>query len=73
MLLGCTLTYPIKREFKLYEKHLNDRCDKTPSTNNLCKLADIILKYSYFEIGDKNFRQISRKAIGVKLPYSTIF
>ena len=54
---------------------LNQRPKNEVSTENLCKLAQIILKHNYFELGERNYHQLLGTAIGTKFapPYANIF
>ena len=52
---------------KLCGVSLTNVKDQTVSSENLCKLANIVLKYSYFELGKDFYHQILGTAIGTKL------
>ena len=54
---------------------LNKRDEETISTEELLKMAEFVLKNSYFEFSNKIKQQISGTAIGTKLapPYARIF
>ena len=54
---------------------LNERSDKPISTEGLCRLAKIVLKENYFELGDEIFHQLLGTAIGTKFvsDYANIF
>ena len=45
---------------------LNEGSDKPISTESLCRLAEIVLKENYFELGDEIFHQLLGAAIGTK-------
>ena len=45
---------------------LNELSDKPISTESLCRLAKIVLKENYFELGDEIFHQLLSAAIGTK-------
>ena len=45
---------------------LNELSDKLISTESLCRLAKIVLKENYFELGDEIFHQLLSAAIGTK-------
>ena len=54
---------------------LNERNDKSISIESLCRLAKIVLKENYFELGDEIFHQLLGTAIGTKFApyYANIF
>ena len=49
--------------------------DQSVTSENLCKLAEIVLKHNYFEFGQDVYQQILGTAIGTKFapPYANIF
>ena len=57
------------------QKYLEKREDQSVTSENLYKLAEFVLKHSYFEFGQDVYRQILGTAIGTKFatPYANIF
>ena len=58
----------------LYTK-LEEREDKTVSSESIVNLAEFVLKNNYFEFNSEVYRQISGTAMGTKFapPYACIF
>ena len=56
-------------------KALDEREDKTISTDSLVELAELVLKNNIFEFGEKVFKQKQGTAIGTKMapPYAILF
>ena len=57
------------------KKYLGNRENQSVRSENLYKLAEIVLKHNYFEFGQDVYQQILGTAIGTKFapPYANIF
>ena len=73
--MGLYPSIPHEAGLKALEKALNNRTNKTFSTENLVKMATFILKNNYFEFNSKVKQKISGAAIETKFApsYACIF
>ena len=57
------------------KKYLDKREDQSVTSENLYKLAEIVLKYNYFEFGQDVYQQILGTVIVTKFapPHANIF
>ena len=73
--VGLYRSIPHEEGLKALEKALNNRTNKSISTEDLVKMAKFVLKNNYFKSNSKVKQQISGTAIGTKFtpPYACIF
>ena len=66
---------PHDEGLQIMKKYLDKREDQSVTSENLYKLAEIVLKHNYFEFGQDVYQQILGTAIGTKFapPYANIF
>ena len=66
---------PHDEGLQIMKKYLDKREDQSVTSENLYKLAEIVLKHNYFEFGQDVYQQILGTAIGTKFtpPYAKIF
>ena len=66
---------PHERGLEILKYFLDKREDQLVSSENLCRLANIILKHNYFELGSDKYHQLLGTAIGTKFApnYVNIF
>ena len=73
--VGLYPSIPHEEGIDIMRTLLNGRSDKSISTESFCRLAKIVLKESYFELGDEIFHQLLGITIGTKFApnYAGIF
>ena len=66
---------PHEEGLQIMKKYLGKREDQSVTSENLCKLTEIVLKHNYFEFGQDVYQEISGTVIGTKFapPYAKIF
>ena len=66
---------PHEEGVEIMRRFLDKREDQSVSSESLCKLANIVLKHNYFELGKDVYHQILGTAIGTKFAphYANIF
>ena len=66
---------PDEEGLQIMKKYLDKREDQSVTSENLYKLAEVVLKHNYFEFGQDVYKQILGTAIGTKFapPYANIF
>ena len=66
---------PHDEGLQIMKKYLDKSEDQSVRSENLYKLAEIVLKHNYFEFGQDVYQQILDTAIGTKFapPYANIF
>ena len=73
--VGLYRSIPHEEGLKALEKALNNRSNKSISTEDLVKMAKFVLKNNYFKFNSKVKQQILGTALGTKFtpPYTCIF
>ena len=73
--VGLYPSIPQEVGLRALREGLNKRDEKTIPTEQLSKMAEVVLKNNYFEFGNKIKQQISGTAIRTKFtpPYACIF
>jgi len=73
--IGLYPHIPHEGGMRAMKSFLDARERKSPSSENLCRLADIILKHNYFQFGDQKYHQKTGTAVGTKFapPYANLF
>ena len=73
--VGLYSRIPHDEGLKIMKKYLDKREDQSITSENLYKLAEIVLKQNYFEFGQDVYQQILGTATGTKFkpPYANIF
>ena len=66
---------PHEEGLQIMKKYLDKREDQSVTSENLYKLAEIVLKHNYFEFGQGVYQHILDTVIGTKFapPYANIF
>ena len=66
---------PYEEGLQIIKKYLDKREDQSVTSENLCKLAEVVLKHNYFEFRQDVYQQILGTAIGMKFmpPCANIF
>ena len=73
--VGLYSHIPHEEGVEIIRRFLHRREDQLVSSESLCKLANIVLKHNYFELGKDVYHQILGTAIGTKFAphYANIF
>ena len=73
--IGLYLVHPTKVGLKALKNAVENRNYEEIPTENLMKMAEFVLKSSYFDFDSSVFQQISGTTIGTKCspPYACIF
>ena len=73
--VGLYPNIPHEGGLKATENALNERIDKSVTTDSLMELADLALKSNYFEHNSKLYKQVQGTAIGAKFApsYAILF
>ena len=73
--MGLYPHIPHDPDVEIKRRVLDKHEDQSLSSESLCKLANIVLKHNYFELGKDIYHQILGAAIGTKFAphYANIF